>query len=180
MKVLHINNFDTKGGAAQACFRISESLNEVGVMSNMLVQKKFSSSEMVKSVADSTFRNFLINIRSSIDIAQMHLLTDRTHGKFSYGNMGVDISRNTQLGEADIINFHWINNGLLSLSTLKNILALRKPIVWTLHDMWAFTGGCHYSGTCKGYLKNCGNCTGLLRPNVNDASNKIWNCKSQY
>ncbi|MBN1185526.1 MAG: glycosyltransferase family 4 protein [Bacteroidales bacterium] len=179
MKIIHINNFDIKGGAAQACFRISESLNEVGISSNMLVQKKFGSSKMVVSIAKSPVGNLLTNIRSNLDTIQMLLFTDRTHGKFSYGNIGVNISRNKLLREADIINFHWINSGLLSLSTIKNIFALKKPIVWTLHDMWAFTGGCHYNGICLGYLESCGNCPALSHPQTEDASNQIWKSKKE-
>ena len=49
------------------------------------------------------------------------------------------------LKEADIINLHWINGGFLSLKSLEKLSELNKPVVWTLHDMWAFTGGCHYN-----------------------------------
>jgi len=175
MKVVHINNFDIQGGAAQACSRINESLNEVGVLSNMLVQKKIGSSKLVSSVAESQVGHFLANIRSKFDTAQMYLFTDRTHGKFSFGNIGVEISQQKLIREADIINFHWINNGLLSLSTIKSIFTLNKPVVWTLHDMWAFTGGCHYSGSCIRYIESCGSCPALLLPRKEDASYKI--CK---
>ena len=37
----------------------------------------------------------------------------------------------------DIINLHWIGNNLIPIKDLKKI---NKPIVWTLHDMWAYTG----------------------------------------
>ena len=35
---------------------------------------------------------------------------------------------------------------------------INKPIVWTMRDMWVFTGGCHYSKDCINYFSNCGNC----------------------
>jgi len=54
---------------------------------------------------------------------------------------------------------------------------LDKPIVWTFHDMWAFTGGCHYVGDCKKFLAECGNCPALKLSSEKDISNKIFNHK---
>ncbi len=59
----------------------------------------------------------------------------------------------------DIINLHWVEWGFLQIETLPKF---GKPLVWTLHDMWAFTGGCHYSQECDRYQGFCGavlNCT---------------------
>ena len=44
--------------------------------------------------------------------------------------------------DADVLNLHWINSEFLSIS---DIAGLRKPLVWTLHDMWAFCGTEHYA-----------------------------------
>lgn len=41
---------------------------------------------------------------------------------------------------------------------IEEIARIKAPIIWSLHDMWAFTGGCHYDEECKGYEKECGNC----------------------
>ncbi len=60
----------------------------------------------------------------------------------------MDLSNNDLVKEADVINLHWINEGFLSLKSILLLAALKKPLVFTLHDMWAFTGGCHYSGDC--------------------------------
>ena len=64
------------------------------------------------------------------------------------------------LKNADIINLHWVNY-FWSLSSLKSIVGLKKPIVWTLHDQWLLTGGCHYTSGCDEYLKECLNCPQL-------------------
>jgi glycosyltransferase involved in cell wall biosynthesis len=58
----------------------------------------------------------------------------------------------------DIVNLHWISDGFFPLTAL---LKLKVPIVWTLHDMWAMTGGCHYSGECDRYQKQCQYCPQL-------------------
>ena len=61
-----------------------------------------------------------------------------------------------QLSHADIIHVHW-PNGLISLESLATI-AGNRPVVWTLHDMNAFTAVCHYSLECRGYMSGCSNC----------------------
>jgi glycosyltransferase involved in cell wall biosynthesis len=45
--------------------------------------------------------------------------------------------------------------------TLRRLFALGKPVVWTLHDMWPFTGGCHYSASCEKYKTDCARCPQL-------------------
>ena len=77
---------------------------------------------------------------------------------YSIGNMGVDLSNHPLVKEADIIHLHWISQGLISVEGLKKLAEIGKPIVWSLHDMWAFTGGCHYSGDCDKYQHQCNNC----------------------
>jgi glycosyltransferase involved in cell wall biosynthesis len=73
-----------------------------------------------------------------------------------------------------IINLHWINSNFVNINTLSK---LRKPLVWTLHDMWPFTGGCHYSGECNAYQVQCINCP-KLRSRVNhDLSFRVWKRK---
>ncbi len=49
----------------------------------------------------------------------------------------------------DIVNLHTFRSGFVSLESLKRIGC---PIVWTMHDMWCFTGGCHYAGECLKYM----------------------------
>ena len=56
--------------------------------------------------------------------------------------------------QADVINVHWAS-GMLSTPAIRQMQDLGKPIVWTLHDQAAFTGGCHYSGDCRGYETDC-------------------------
>lgn len=75
--------------------------------------------------------------------------------------------------KADIIHLHWINNGFLSVEDIGKLKKLNKPIVWTMHDMWAMTGGCHHSRECENYQKQCGNCFYLKNPTDNDISNKV-------
>jgi glycosyltransferase involved in cell wall biosynthesis len=44
--------------------------------------------------------------------------------------------------DADVVNLHWISAEMMSVEDIGRI---DKPLVWTLHDMWAFCGAEHYS-----------------------------------
>jgi glycosyltransferase involved in cell wall biosynthesis len=79
--------------------------------------------------------------------------------------------------DADIIHLHWVYFGFLSIESLRKLMQLGKPIVWTLHDMWPFTGGCHYSGECTHYLSHCHSCPFLKRPSAKDLSYKVFEQK---
>ena len=55
--------------------------------------------------------------------------------------------------DADVVNLHWIGYDMLSIRAIGGIT---KPVVWTLHDMWAFCGAEHYTQDFRwrdGYLK---------------------------
>jgi glycosyltransferase involved in cell wall biosynthesis len=97
---------------------------------------------------------------------------------FNPGKFGQDLSQHPLIQQADIIHLHWVNFGMLSIQNIKQLLATGKPVYWTLHDMWAFTGGCHHSGECLNFQTSCGNCQEFLKnPAANDFSNQIWNEK---
>ena len=44
--------------------------------------------------------------------------------------------------DADVVNLHWVQAEMLSIADISRI---GKPVVWTLHDMWAFCGAEHYA-----------------------------------
>jgi glycosyltransferase involved in cell wall biosynthesis len=71
--------------------------------------------------------------------------------------------------EPDIIHAHWIGDGYARIGALGN---WGKPIVWTMHDMWPFTGGCHYARDCERYISSCGACPQLGSSQGRDLSSR--------
>ena len=57
-----------------------------------------------------------------------------------------------------LAHLHWITGGFLNVGSLRR---WQVPFVWTLHDMWAFTGGCHYDEGCGRYRTRCESCPAL-------------------
>jgi glycosyltransferase involved in cell wall biosynthesis len=78
--------------------------------------------------------------------------------------------------DPDITHLHWIAGGFLRPSTIGE---LRGPLIWTLHDMWPFTGGCHYTRSCTRYQDRCGECPQLDSGNPDDLSRSVWERKRE-
>jgi glycosyltransferase involved in cell wall biosynthesis len=173
VKIAILSTFDITGGAFKAAYRLHKGLLHKGHISEMLVS--------VKTIDDYTV---LSNSSKSERIIQkilpflnkLPLLIYRKRGKelFSPAWTSSPVIKKLKSLEYQIINLQWINDGFISIRTLKKI---KQPIVWTLHDMWAFTGGCHYAGSCKKYINGCNKCPQLGSLKENDLSKRIFNRK---
>ena len=74
-----------------------------------------------------------------------------------------------------MIHLNWICNGFVPIELLARF---KQPLVWTLHDMWAFTGGCHYALGCDRYRASCGDCPQLGSGREKDLSRSVWQRKA--
>ena len=83
-----------------------------------------------------------------------------------------------QLPPHDLINLHWFG-GFFDYQTFFANAPKESPIVWTLHDMNAFTGGCHYDDYCGKFAARCGACPQLGSGDEEDLSRQIWTRKSE-
>lgn len=181
MKVLLIAKHPRIGGAAIASSRLLESLRQEGVDAHMLAQEGGDEGKGIYSTTQGAFKRW-INLFRFIMERLIFLPREKSPDirfLFSLASTGENIAGNPMVREADVIHLHWINAGFLSLRSLKALLNLGKPVVWTFHDMWPFTGGCHYALECKEYTRECGNCPYLKRPGKSDLSHRIWLKKKQ-
>lgn len=182
MKVVLLNTYDKKGGAAIACDRLNQAHIQNGIESNKFVLHKapetYSGVTVHKSIfPDKINKNYEHLIEKLV--FRPHEASKEIRFAFSLGLHGKNLKKFEIIQDADIIHLHWINNGFLSLRSIDYLLSLNKPIVWTMHDMWPFTGGCHYAGDCNHYEGTCGQCHFLKKPEAEDISNKIWNKKKE-
>ena len=179
MKVLLVNTSDSQGGAARACLRLREALYQSGIEVNLLSKEKQLDSDISHSVFSNGISEKIGLAKFAMEKAYflLHEKDKKYRFQFSVPFWGENITKNKLVADADLIHLHWVNKSFLSLQNIQQLYDLGKPIVWTLHDMWTFTGGCHYAGSCLNYQKECGNCEFLKSPKSNDLSNKIWNKK---
>ncbi len=179
MRVLIINTSEKTGGAAVAANRLKDALNNNGVKAKMLVRDKLTDDITVAQLPHSPLLqwNFLYERLRIL----LHLRLSRKHlWEIDTATCGTDITTLPEFQEADIIHLSWINQGMLSLKTLRKIIKSGKPIVWTMHDLWSATGICHYTRGCDYYLTGCGHCP-LLPGNgsSHDLSAHIWKKKQE-
>ena len=163
MKVLLVSTNDKEGGAAIACMRIFKALRKNGADKvDMLVRKKETDEPGVHTVNTNFFRKAVNSLSFCFERLQILFLL-RFRKKYLYqvsiDNFGaVGLLDNPLVKEADVINFHWTSQAMLSVNQLQKLLDMGKHIVFTMHDMHYFTGICHYARSCTRYLAGCGNC----------------------
>ena len=176
MNTLFISTSDLHGGAAIAAFRLMNALQTKGMNVKMLVRDKRSSNRNVIEVGNKNKNkwNFLWE-QGKIFLANR--FSQKNLFDISIANTGVSVTTLPEFQHADIIHLHWINQGMLSLKELKNIFTSGKKVVWTMHDMWPFTGICHHAGDCANYQQACGLCPYLVDATPHDLSNKIFKQK---
>jgi glycosyltransferase involved in cell wall biosynthesis len=171
MKILIVNTFDISGGAARAAYRLHKALLSQGVDSQMLVQNKSSDDYTVISEANK-IKKTLNKLRPFLDSIPVRFYKNRTKTLFSPSWFGFsDIVDKINKINPDIVHLRWICNGMMRIEDMARIKA---PIVWSLHDNWAFTGGCHIMWECDKYFDSCGACPRLGSDKENDLSKKVW------
>lgn len=181
MKVTLVNTYASFGGASIAAQRLHEALNScTRVQSRWLVQES-GDHRHAEGFAQSGFSKLLAKGRIYGDRLRfiLHEKNKQVRFAFTPAHYGANITRHASITSADIIHLHWITNGFLSPQSLLQLAALGKPVVWTLHDMWAFTGGCHYAGSCHAYTQSCGQCPYLRSPGPVDLSHSLHKQKAR-
>ncbi len=173
MNILIVSTYDIRGGAAIAAFRLMQALRAQGENARLLVREKLSDNEHVFVLGGKreNKRNFYWE-RARIFF--LNSLSRKNLFDISIADTGGFITEHPLFREADIVHLHWINQGMLSLAEIKRILASGKKVVWTMHDMWPFTGICHHAAGCSNYQKGCGNCHYLKFPSTKDLSRRLF------
>ena len=157
MRVLIINTSERIGGAAVAAGRLMESLKNNGIKAKMLVRDKQTDQISVVGLKGSWLHVWKF-MWERIVIWKANRFKKNDLFAVDIANTGTDITSLPEFQQADVIHLHWINQGMLSLNTIRKILTSGKPVVWTMHDMWPCTGICHYARECKNYEQECHHC----------------------
>jgi glycosyltransferase involved in cell wall biosynthesis len=178
MKVLHLVGGELNGGAARGAYWLHQSLIELGIGSKILTNAKdvlnYSS---VESIAKTKKQKIINMLRSQLDQVPIYLYPQRQTGNFSTAFFGYDFTKHPLYCWADIIHLHWINASFINIKVLSEV---KKPIIWTMRDMWPMTGGCHYPVECENFKFGCGNCKQLNSKHHYDLSYWIVKRKMKF
>jgi len=180
MKIAMLNTADRQGGAAVAASRLKEALVADGIEVRLIVRNKVSPDPEVISINTGWFHRKINRFRFLWERLMIYLSNGFSREKLfmvSIADTGRDVSRLPEVRQADIIHLHWVNQGFLSLDDIRKLLALGKPVVWTLHDMWPVTGICHHAWECERFRFECGQCPFLNSSRKNDLSTRIFRKK---
>jgi glycosyltransferase involved in cell wall biosynthesis len=141
MNIIHLSFSDISGGAARAAYRLHNSLRRIGLNSKMQVWSKASGDPSVYGNSSKTGR-MATEIRSGIGLLANATMKVANPARHSINLLPSGWVHLLNSSDADIIHLHWLGAETLSI---REIAQIRKPIVWTLHDMWAFCGAEHYT-----------------------------------
>ncbi len=180
-KIVHLSTYDVSGGAARAAYRLHSGLRQAGVDSSMFVRESATKDRsVIKFEPSGTFwgrierRLRREHLQRKLRPA-LHPSSERFEPfRLDRSEYGPDLF--SQLPAHDILNLHWVAD-FVDYPSLVASLSKGRRIVWTLHDMNAFTGGCHYDLGCGRYLDQCGECPHLRASGMNDLSREIWHRK---
>src|SRR5690606_3377472 len=158
MKVLLVSSYRKKGGAARAASRLQESLSCAGVLVEFIsiYDEDGGLAERLRRLCRALYERL-----AAIFVVRKVVLF--SSNSISNRSLVGRINRS----DADVVHLHWFNAGGMSVA---DIASITKPVVWTLHDMWGFTGGCHYDAGCGRYKVGCGSCPQLYSSKGRDLS----------
>ncbi|WP_448266999.1 glycosyltransferase family 4 protein [Nostoc sp. DSM 114159] len=175
MKILHISTHDISGGAARAAYRLHTGLQNIGLQSQMLVQEKYSHDKTIIAPKIRLFQG-IAKAKLTVESLPLKLYRQKKNTPFFTQWLPDRVIPKVAQINPDIINLHWISGGFMQIETFAK---LKRPLVWTLHDMWGFTGGCHVTGECDRYKISCGACPQLNSGNEWDLSRWVWQRKAK-
>jgi glycosyltransferase involved in cell wall biosynthesis len=175
MKVLHLNTTDKSGGAAIAAQRLHSGLQEAGIASEMLVQQKTGDAPTIHGPIAAHEK---VTAASRYPVARRLLkyVSGVETSNFSPAWFSKTIQNQIEALGPDIIHLHYTGREFLRPEQLQKI---QKPLIWTIHDMWPFTGGCHYDDGCGRYRNRCGKCPVLKSSGEKDLSRRLWRRKKK-
>lgn len=154
MKVIHCNTTTRSGGAAIAAMRLHHALRNEGVESLFAVAQSETEQSDIIPLYEGKRKKLYSLLRIS-EIAVLRALGARKNYLFSPALLPSFVHRQLNSLKPDIFHLHWLANAFMPIASLSK---LATKTVWTMHDEWAFTGGCHYCGGCEQYNAGCNEC----------------------
>lgn len=145
MKVGLFNYSDNLGGAARATYRIHKSLLKEGCNSTLYVSKKNMQDSSIKTspyIIDKNFHTLRTNF-----ISKFIKITNPSIK--SYNSLSILPScwpKFINNSDIDVVHLNWLNAEMMSI---EDIAKIKKPMIWTFHDMWPILGSKHLSDSCR-------------------------------
>ena len=174
MKIIFINTLGQEGGAGRAAFRLLKGLQNNDIEGLMLAQSDTRGDPLLIG-SKYFFSKKIAKFRKHLDSVPTIIYPRRKRVPFSSNFLPDGVSLKLLSLNPEIIHLHWISGNFIRIESFKSF---QKPIIWTMHDMWPFTGGCHFDFYCGKYRTGCGYCPILGSQSKRDLSH--WNLNRKY
>ena len=179
MRIVHVSTHDVWGGAAIAAHRLHTGLRAMGHESTMFVEdRKGEGRGVLRFIPPTDVRSRLVRSFHRKSLARelsRYAQSRQDDGElFSDDRSQYRQAPLRQMPPGDVLHLHWISE-FIDCRSLFDWIPDGVPVVWTLHDMNAFTGGCHFDAGCRKHRSTCGACPKLGSTEENDLSRRIWN-----
>ena len=142
MRVLHISTYAGSTGAGRAALNVHAALQRQGLDSRMLVASASVRDPEIIELTDGSRTRWRLSQRADRALWNLQRSSNTTWRSPAY--FGVDLRKEIDRIDPDVINLHWVTNGFM---TIKAIGKLDRPVVWSLYDMWPFSGSEHYGSS---------------------------------
>ena len=182
MKILLCNTTDSGGGAAKAALRLLDGFRHEGHDAEMLVLSKSQSNPRVLDTNEFKSNHPLTRLYR--DLKRKILFQYKSYQWSKYPKKIKRSLHDVYVSyledalkhiEFDLLHLHWVEGGFVNFKELQNV---DKPIVWTLHGSFPFTGICHHL-LCDRYKTRCGACPALGSTKENDFSTRNFSLKQK-
>jgi glycosyltransferase involved in cell wall biosynthesis len=178
LRITLLSTTDYLGGACRSAYRLHDGLRRLGCQSQLYVGTKVRSDVDVKCYQPTMdfpvrvsrilrqvkLEHELKTCAHSVPIERTFYADDRTR-------WGADPLK--QIPQADVIHLHWVA-GFLDYPSFFPWLPKAMPLVWTLHDMANFTGGCCHDLGCRKFMQQCGACPQFGSTDTKDLTRRVW------
>ena len=161
MKILHLSTYDSLGGAFIAASRLNDALCKNGIESIMgVLYKSLNKSNITVVEREQKGKyNYLLTMLNDKINAKTKYKQNSCFTNMTFPN---HITQWVKKNNPDIIHIHWVSNCFLNVPAFYELANLGKPLIFTCHDSWNFTGGCHIIYECVKYKTQCDNCPSVI------------------
>lgn len=147
IRIVHVT-FSSSGGAGKFAQRLNKAQLRSGLDSTLITFNK-------EGLAKSTFDHPILTALATLDFGLVR--KDLSQPLFTLFRDKVELFDASRfLDENTTLHLHW-TPGVISRKSINKVLKTNN-VVWTLHDMFPITGGCHHAIDCTQFEKTCGNC----------------------
>jgi glycosyltransferase involved in cell wall biosynthesis len=173
LRILHVIGGPLNGGAAKGAINLHNAL--IGLGTTSFVVNNYENFK-VKNLVRRASSKYKVWLYDRFDKWPLYFYFSRKKIIFSPGIIGENILAIIKKLKIDVLHLHWINSGFINIADLTKV---EIPIVWTMRDAWAFTGGCHIPMNCDKFKSECNNCEQLQSNSYHDLSYFMYNRKKK-